>query len=650
MTTSQETQITILIVDDNADNRLLLSSQLALSGYEVIETSNPAEGLTLAEQHLPKLILLDVMMPVMDGFEVCRQIKTNPTTRSIPVIILTSLKDAEYRIKGIEAGADEFLSRPHNREELMVRVRSLIKLKFARDEVEAERNRLRLLYNVAQAITNTQLDIDNMMSQILTHTQAAVGATKGSIMLMNTSGQMTQKILIRAGQNPVLTEHVTQDVMVRGLAGWLVQHKQAELIENARADERWVILPDDIELVGSVIGAPLMKSELIIGVLILIHEQANFFRPEHLRLLETIAAQVAVALQNAALFNEVREQQRKLGAILSQSTDAIMATELSGKLVLFNHAAERFFGLVAAEVLEQPLTAVPTLAPVAGLVAQAQETAVTEELALPDGRTLFASATPIPEVGHMAVMQDVTEMKRAEQLRLEHERRQKELITETFSRYISPRLVEQIFSSQPSLFGQRQRRRAVVMFADLRGFTRMIVALEPNASIAILNSFFSEMTKVVYEFDGTIFDLAGDELMVGFNAPIDQEDGAYRAVQSAVSMQRRFAELRQSWFDETQIQLGLGIGIDAGDVVMGNVGAETRMNFAMVGEAVNTAHRLVDIAQDGQIVVSEGVYEEVALKSGRNGVLDLFTSMGDIPLKGKLAPQLLYRAHLREER
>jgi PAS domain S-box-containing protein len=642
-----KSKATILIVDDNADNRLLLSSQLAMSGYDILETQDPNEGLVLAETHLPDLILLDVMMPQINGFDACRQLKANPGTHSIPVIIITSLRDMEYRIKGIEAGADEFLSRPHNREELLVRVRSLIKLKQARDEVEEERNRLRLLYNVSQAITNTQLDVDNMMSQILTHTHGAVGATKGSIMLVNTSGQITQKILIRAGQNPVMTEQVTSDVMVRGLAGWLISHKRSELVEDARQDERWVILPDDTEQVGSVIGAPLMKSELIVGVLILMHEQPNFFRLEHLRLLETIAAQVTVALHNAALFNEVREQQRKLGAILSQSTDAIMATEQTGRLVLFNHAAERFFSLAAADVLDQLIGGITALQPVAQLLAQATQTAVTEELALPDGRTLFASATPIAEVGHMAVMQDVTAMKRAEQLRLDHERRQKEMITETFSRYISPRLVEQILSSQPSLFGQRQRRRAVVMFADLRGFTRMIVALDPNVSISILNSFFSEMTKVVYEFDGTIFDLAGDELMVGFNAPIDQEDGAYRAVQTAVSMQRRFDELRQSWLLETEIELGLGIGIDAGEVVMGNVGAETRLNFAMVGEAVNTAHRLVDIAQDGQVVISKGVYEEVGDTRVQNGELELFSSMGEVPLKGKLVPQLLYRASLR---
>ncbi|MBK8432790.1 MAG: response regulator [Chloroflexi bacterium] len=646
LSNSADTKATILIVDDNTDNRLLLASQLSMHGYQILEASNGQEGLNITQEKKPDLVLLDVMMPMMNGFEVCSILKANPETVSIPVIIITSLRDVEYRIQGIKAGADEFLSRPHNREELLVRVRSLIRLKQARDKLEEERNRLQLLYNVSRAITNTQLDVDEMMSQILTHTQAAVGATKGSLMLVDNTGTVTHKILIRAGLLPEMTEYVTPEVMLHGLAGWLVNHKRGDIIENTSQDERWVTLPDDVEQVGSAIGVPLMKSGTIVGVLILIHQQAGYFRAEHLQLLETIAGQVTVAIHNAYLFTEVSEQQRKLGAILAQSTDAIIATEQTGHLVLFNHAAERFFDLHAADVLDQPLTAVEPLQPLAGLLERAQETAVTEEVGLADGRILFASVTPISEVGHMAVMQDVTEMKRMEQMRLAQERREKQILKDTFSRYMSPRLVEQVLSNEMSLFGQRQRRRAVVMFADLRGFTRMIVGLEPNASITVLNEFFTEMTEVVYEFDGTIFDLAGDELMVGFNVPFDQSDAAYRAVQTGVSMQRRFDELRHGWFQRTNIDLGLGIGIDAGDVVMGNVGAETRMNFAMVGEAVNTAHRLVDIAQDGQIVVSDWVHDEVETKTGLNGVLGLFDSMGEVALKGKLAPQLLYRATL----
>ena len=111
-------------------------------------------------------------------------------------------------------------------------------------------------------------------------------------------------------------------------------------------------------------------------------------------------------------------------------------------------------------------------------------------------------------------------------------------------------------------------------------------------------------------------------------------------------MQHRFDNLRRQWYTNLDTVLGLGIGIDIGEVVVGNVGAETRMNFAMVGEAVNTSHRLVDMAEDGQIVVSEHIYEAIRERSPRLLELFAFESLGPTPIKGKTKPQDLYRIHL----
>ena len=106
----------ILIIDDSAENRLLLSSQLGMEGYDILQADGGPLGITIAEQDDPDLILLDVMMPEMNGFEVCRHLKSNGSTSGIPIIMVTALREVQYRIKGIEAGADEFLSRPHHRE------------------------------------------------------------------------------------------------------------------------------------------------------------------------------------------------------------------------------------------------------------------------------------------------------------------------------------------------------------------------------------------------------------------------------------------------------------------------------------------------------------------------------------------------------
>ena len=113
---------TILIIDDSPVNHKLLATQLREANYHILSVTSGPEGLQVVQSQSVDLIMLDVMMPDMDGFEVCRRLKSNPKTSDIPIIFLTALRDISYRLKGIEAGGDEFLSRPHNREELLLRV------------------------------------------------------------------------------------------------------------------------------------------------------------------------------------------------------------------------------------------------------------------------------------------------------------------------------------------------------------------------------------------------------------------------------------------------------------------------------------------------------------------------------------------------
>src|SRR5215813_3068102 len=124
-----ESQAKILVVDDEADNIRILEVLLLRRGYEVIKARNGAEALQQVYSERPDLILLDVMMPIMDGFEVCKILKDNPETHLIPVVIMTALGQVEDRVKGIEAGADDFLTKPVHRDELLARIRTSLRLK-----------------------------------------------------------------------------------------------------------------------------------------------------------------------------------------------------------------------------------------------------------------------------------------------------------------------------------------------------------------------------------------------------------------------------------------------------------------------------------------------------------------------------------------
>ena len=127
----------ILVVDDTPSNIKVLEALLAPRGYTIVRAGSGAEGLEKVQTERPDLVLLDVVMPDMDGYEVCRRVREEPSTRALPVVLITASAEQE-RVAGIEAGADDFLRKPINQAELLARVRSLLRLKAYHDTIEAQ--------------------------------------------------------------------------------------------------------------------------------------------------------------------------------------------------------------------------------------------------------------------------------------------------------------------------------------------------------------------------------------------------------------------------------------------------------------------------------------------------------------------------------
>ncbi|MBI1893475.1 MAG: response regulator [Candidatus Rokubacteria bacterium] len=146
----------ILAVDDNKQNLILVEKALTTAHYEVHTARDGPTALSLIESASPDLVLLDVMMPGMSGYEVCERIRANDATRLLPVVMLTALNDVADRVRGIEAGADDFLSKPFNREELLTRVKSLLRIKTLHDDLEDKNRLLRTLFGryVSEEVAN----------------------------------------------------------------------------------------------------------------------------------------------------------------------------------------------------------------------------------------------------------------------------------------------------------------------------------------------------------------------------------------------------------------------------------------------------------------------------------------------------------------
>ena len=139
----------VLVVDDEELNRKLLRELLSSRGYQIEEAADGEEALRKAREASPDLVLLDVRMPRVDGLQACRELKQDPQTQLIPIVLLTALSSVEDRVAGIEAGADEFLSKPFHQAELLARVRSLIRLKQLTDQLERTEN---ILFTMAAAV------------------------------------------------------------------------------------------------------------------------------------------------------------------------------------------------------------------------------------------------------------------------------------------------------------------------------------------------------------------------------------------------------------------------------------------------------------------------------------------------------------------
>ncbi len=195
------------------------------------------------------------------------------------------------------------------------------------------------------------------------------------------------------------------------------------------------------------------------------------------------------------------------------------------------------------------------------------------------------------------------------QLAAEAKRRKE--IGDTFRRYVAPALVDQILADRrlrdSALADKSTRVNATILFADMRGFTRMSEQLAATDVVPLLNEYFRLLTRIVFEHEGTVFSMAGDCLMVGFGVPFAQSDATRRALRAGKEMLVRFSELVAKWKAVYGIDAGLGIGINKGDVVVGNVGSPDYMNYTVIGDAVNVAARLGQHACAGQLLFSRSV-------------------------------------------
>lgn len=202
-------------------------------------------------------------------------------------------------------------------------------------------------------------------------------------------------------------------------------------------------------------------------------------------------------------------------------------------------------------------------------------------------------------------------------------------------RYMSSVVVEKILTSPGEIRLGGENQVATILFADIRGFTSLSESMAPGQVVELLNEYFSEMTDLIFDNGGTLDKYLGDGIMALFGAPWPKPDDAQRAVKTAVGMQRALTNLNRQWQARGQEPLKMGLGINTGQVTAGNIGSSKRMDYTVIGDAVNLASRLCANAAGGQILISQPTFKAV------NGHWPA-RRLEAIKVKGKAAPVELY--------
>ena len=217
------------------------------------------------------------------------------------------------------------------------------------------------------------------------------------------------------------------------------------------------------------------------------------------------------------------------------------------------------------------------------------------------------------------------------------EDREKRKMKRLFGRYVSRDVYEQLVAHPELAELGGKRREMTVLFSDIRGFTTVTEKGNPEELVSQLNEYFSRMVETVFRHKGTVDKFVGDMVMALFGAPLDDVDHAEHAVQAAIDMVRELGELNKSWAARGMAQLDIGVGVNSGEMIAGNIGSSAIMSYTVIGDNVNLGSRLESLNKEYQtrIIISD------ATRSRLTNLYDL-RPLGNVTVKGKSKAVAIY--------
>ncbi|TFI55264.1 adenylate/guanylate cyclase domain-containing protein [Mastigocladus laminosus UU774] len=456
----------------------------------------------------------------------------------------------------------------------------------------------------------------------------------------------------------------------RGIVGYVAATGEALNIADAYKDPRFDPTTDRKTgyKTSNILCLPVFNSaNELIGVTQLINKHQGSFSASDEEFMRAFNIQAGIALENARLFENVLLEKQYQKDILQSLSDAVISTDMEGRIVSINDAALELLGCPLKDTnaknnkvtwkqniigrlvwdvvpidnlqmrLEDSLKTgakhyVPEQNLTLGLYLDTTEQDIkTYILAIRDRtqtdlfiawnqsltlQSKFISAESVNQIersinltvnpltnpeggvrGGLVVLEDISREKR---------------MKNTMYRYLTPRVAEQVMALGEDALMVGERKEVTILFSDIRGYTTLTENLGAAEVVSLLNQYFETMVEAVFNHEGTLDKFIGDALMAVFGAPLPlTENHAWKAVQAALEMRQRLEEFNQRRIIQEQPKIHIGIGISSGEVVSGNIGSHKRMDYTVIGDAVNLSSRLEAITKEYgcDIILSEFTYQ-----------------------------------------
>ncbi len=488
--------------------------------------------------------------------------------------------------------------------------------------LKRERNELETLYDIARTLNST-LEFDRVLRLVMEQVIRFVNAERGFLVLVNpTTG--TLDFTIALDKQAQIIEQSAFNIS-RSTVEKVVRTREPVLTDDAQADAALKGVESVvIHGIRSIMCAPLVVRNNCIGAVYVDSRiNANLFGPKHRELLLAFCHQAAIAIDNARLFadltrtiRQVNDDKQYMDNIFSSIANGVITTDSAGIITTFNNGAARILRINPAMAIGKHYREAFSTRPEVGIVEMLQNTRVEHEhgtfvphsvdCEIPDrgfvNLNLYVSAlrdTENMHIGMALVIDDRTEIKRSEA--------QMKQIRRIFERYVHPNVVQQLIQNPRALNLGGETKEISVVFADIRGYTRLSETMAPEQMMNLLNSYLEIMVKEIWDEEGTVTAFIGDAIMAIFNAPLQQEDHALRAVRAAWKM--RMAVLEYQRMHPLGVPISFGFGVNTDFATVGNIGSQERQqNYTAIGDAVNVAARLQQNTSDNNILLNHSTF------------------------------------------